>query len=196
MRFDLMERCDWKLLTPEATSALWRVVEECDHAYYRARALRCATRIVRPADEERIARFAGEPGDVGLEALKVQLQRSDCPLALFLQTLRSDEEARRRAAITLAAIGFLSDQACPIPSTDESRVSILRELLHRIDKALGEEEAREALRALQAMLAGYPRPRLAEGDRRDAAAALARAAERHPSEAVRHLAKFCQRQID
>lgn len=156
-RFDLLERCDIKLLTPEVVSALWRVVEACETAFYRARALRCATRIVRPADEGRIARLVGEPGDLGLEVIRALLRRSEHPLELLLETLRSDE-ARRRTATTLLTGRFLSSSECRIPVTDENWASICRELLNLVDRAREEQQVLEALQGLHSALTVPPRP--------------------------------------
>ena len=120
VRFDLLDKCDAKLLSKEAAAALWKVVDGCDHAFYRARAVTCVSRLGDPADLPRFNRLVGEPGDVGLEALRALLRRSDRPLELTLEILGSQDPARSRTALFLFVTNFLSRGDCPVPKTEEN----------------------------------------------------------------------------
>jgi hypothetical protein len=196
VRFDLLDGCEGKLLTRQVTAALWRIVDECGHGYFRARAIQCASRAGDPADHPRLLRLVGEPGDVGLQALRVLLRRGEHPLDLVREMLGSQDAARSRTAMALFEAHFLSGGECPIPKTDENWTRVGARLLERIDAADGPASLVEAVQALYYVLAGTPRARFADDAKRDAADRLRRAAERHPSDAIRGLLQNCLARLD
>jgi len=196
VRFDLLDRCDAKLFTPQVAAALWKVVDECDHAYYRARALKCVDRAGDPADERRFARLVGDSGDLGLEALRALLKRSDRSLELFLETLGSGDAGRQRTALRLMEVHFLSRGEWPIPPTDENWTRMASKLLGLIDSSKDEGQLRDLLRALYTTLAGTPRAKFSNEERREAAERLRRASDRFATDPVRHLVKICMERLE
>jgi hypothetical protein len=196
VRFDLLDQCDVKLISKQVSAALWSVVGKCDHGFYRSRAVRCAARVGDPADTPRLQNLVGQPADVGPEALRALLRRSERPLELALEVLGSQDPARSRTALELFGARFLSSGECPIPKTEESCTRIASKMIELVDAAESGERAVLALRALYTVLTDTPRPRLEGDERKRVVERVKRAAERHPTDAVRHLVKICLGQLE